>query len=194
VTDSNDDKHDKVSIWMPQSMIDGLDRLRGIIANSGDELSRSEIVRLLISEGARISMGDREKTMREDVYDPAETDERDAEALSRRGRTARNKGASFERKIRRRLNDTLKGFGAKRTLQSRGGKDGPDVWADPFWIETKHGRKPNPRQALGQARRDSDGSGMIPMAVIKDDRKPPFVVMDFDDWLDFVSEWWDSRH
>ena len=35
--------------------------------------------------------------------------------------------------------------------------------------------------------------GGIPVAVIRDDRAAPFAVLQLDDFLDLVREWWEAK-
>ena len=192
---SDDDKHVRASFWITRRMKDGLDRLRDVMSESGDTMSRSEIARLLLAEGARHLMGDHSRTMRECVTDPAaeESEAKRAEAASRRGRNSRRKGANMEREIARQMNERMPGLGARRSLQSRGAQDGADVDCPIFWVECKAGKKPNPRAALEQAMRDAETTGKIPVAVIRDDRRPAFAVLPWEDLLDLMAEWWESR-
>ena len=190
---SDEDKHVRASFWITNRMKDGLDRLRDAMSETGDTMSRSEIARLLLAEGARHLMGDHSRTMRECVTDPAADEAEKAEARSRRGRGARRKGASMEREIARQMNERIPGLGARRSIQSRGAQDGADVECPIFWIEVKAGKKPNPRAALEQAIRDAAATGKIPIAVIRDDRRPAFAVLPWEDLLDLMAEWWESR-
>jgi len=104
-------------------------------------------------------------------------------ALSGRGR--REKGKRGERALATLLRETFPSFAEsiRRGWQSRVGCDDPDVCGLPgFWLECKSGKLPNPRAALQQAKQDAAGRA-IPMAVIRDDRKSPFVVLDLADML-----------
>lgn len=188
----DDRKHVRTSFWIPSAMREGLDRLRDVMSADGDTMSRSELARLLISEGAKQIMGDHSRTMRECVTDPAADDAAKAEERSRRGRGARRKGANMEREIAREMNERIPGLGARRSIQSRGAQDGADVECPIFWIEVKAGKKPNPRAALEQAIRDAAATGKIPIAVIRDDRRPAFAVLPWNDLLDLIAEWWES--
>lgn len=107
------------------------------------------------------------------------------------GASQRRKGHTWEREVARKLRDAMPGCGARRGIQTRhGGGEAADVMLDgPFHIECKAGRKPNIRAALAQAEADCE-RGMMPVAVIKDDRQRPFVVMTLEDWLDLVAENW----
>ena len=105
---------------------------------------------------------------------------------SQRGRWARQKGKRGER-------DLVKLFRkiwpkAKRGWQTRSGRDDPDVVVPYLWIESKFGIKPNPRAALEQAVADSDGTGKLPVAVIRDNGKKAFVVMQLGDFYQMLVE------
>jgi hypothetical protein len=108
------------------------------------------------------------------------------------GASQRRKGHDFERWVARRLRETLPGCEAKRGYQSRGGgAEAADVVSTlPYHIECKRGRKPLVRAALEQAMGDAK-PGMLPMAVIKDDRGKPFVCLDFEDLLEILQENWE---
>jgi hypothetical protein len=99
----------------------------------------------------------------------------------------RTKGATFERWVVR----FLRGFDRwepRRILQSQGGQvAGSDVHWGPYAIECKVGKLPNPRAALKQAEGDAQAD-QVPMAVIKDDRCEPFVVMRLADWVECLGE------
>jgi hypothetical protein len=65
----------------------------------------------------------------------------------------------------------------------------PDVDAGPLWVEAKHRKQVSPGAALEQAQKDA-GKGRVPVAVIKKNRKRPYAVMDLEDFLELVGEWW----
>ncbi len=101
------------------------------------------------------------------------------------GRRSRTKGKRGERELAKLLRETFPSFAEsiRRGWQARVGCDDPDVCGLPgFWLEAKTGKMPNPRAALQQARQDAAGRA-IPLAVIRDDRKPAFVVLDLADML-----------
>ena len=98
----------------------------------------------------------------------------------------RRKGHGFEREIARQLRNIFPG--ARRGLQYQDGEGCPDVTGTPFHVECKRGKKPNPRAALAQSINDAN-KGKVPIVVIRDDRADPFVVLRWDDFLDFVREW-----
>ena len=105
----------------------------------------------------------------------------------------RRKGHNFERAIVHRLREAMPGADIKRGFQCRGGtKEAADVECPVFYVECKVGKMPNPRAALKQAT-DAAPPGRWPIGVIKDDRRPEFVVMRLDDFLDLTHEWWMGR-
>ena len=108
------------------------------------------------------------------------------------GSRSRRKGAKFERDMVHTMRKVMPGCGAKRGFQYRGTSDQPDVDIPYFFIECKHGKKPVVRSALRQAIDNTDGRS--PLAIIKDDREDPFVVMKLDDFLAFVNEWWTNKN
>jgi hypothetical protein len=108
------------------------------------------------------------------------------------GAHSRRKGATFERELVHLFRDAMPGAEVRRGLQSRSGDEVPDVDCPVFWPEAKRGRKPNVRGALKQAI-DAAPQGRIPVAVIRDDRTAPFAVLQLDDFLDLVREWWELR-
>jgi len=96
---------------------------------------------------------------------------------------SRRKGHDFEREMVRAFRELLPNDSSVcRGLQYRDGAEVPDVVTEALHVECKRGRKPNPRAALTQACRDCDDKRK-PIAVIKDDRAEPFVVMG---WATFV--------
>lgn len=96
------------------------------------------------------------------------------------GLFSRMKGKRGERAIAELLRPVF-GAGVKRGWQSRSGRDGSDIEGTPYWIEVKVGKCPNVRAALKQATEATDGR--MPVVVVKDDRREPFVVMRLSDWL-----------
>jgi hypothetical protein len=111
------------------------------------------------------------------------------------GKLSRTKGANYERSLSKLFKEKMHGADIRRGLQFRGASK--DVVADVenpiFWIECKRGIKPSVRGALKQAIADSDKTGKIPLAVIRDDKQPAFCVLLLDDFLEFVGEWWEMR-
>ncbi len=99
---------------------------------------------------------------------------------------SRRKGHNFEREIARELREIFPK--ARRGLQYQDGQQCADVEGTPFHIECKRGVKPNPRAALEQALNDAQ-PGRVPLVIIKDDRKEPFMLMPWADFKDFIIEW-----
>jgi len=106
------------------------------------------------------------------------------------GAASRRKGHTWERAVAAKFREVMPGAEIKRGFQTRGGgAEEADVEMPYFHVECKVGKLPNPRAALAQAVRDRQ-PGKMPIAVVKDDRKPPFVVLHLDDFLDLIGEWW----
>ena len=106
------------------------------------------------------------------------------------GLLSRNKGKVWERAVAAMLRPIF-GSGVKRGWQARAGTDAADVeGCGPFWTECKHHHRVNVQAALEQACAAAP-AGRWPVAVCKDDRRPPLVAMRLDDWLDLVREWKD---
>lgn len=110
------------------------------------------------------------------------------------GAFSRAKGKRGERLTATEIREAIPELaaGVRRGWQSRQGDDDPDVIGLPgFWIEVKKGPKPNVRAALAQATEavekkhhpSSSHPRDVPLAVIRDDRKEPFVAMPWDVFL-----------
>ena len=102
------------------------------------------------------------------------------------GRMQRVKGQVWERAVAALFRAAL-GLGAdvvKRGWQARDGREASDVQGTPFWIECKHQRLCNAQAALRQAEEATDGRP--PVAVCKDNRGAPFVVMRLNAFLALV--------
>lgn len=101
------------------------------------------------------------------------------------GRYQREKGKRWEREVARRMRELFPGDAERihRSRQARTGRDGADVAGLPhgLWPECKVGKRPSPRAALQQAEDDAP-DGAIPLAIVKDDRERPFVVLRLDDF------------
>ena len=107
------------------------------------------------------------------------------------GKSQRTKGHNWEREVARIMREATPGCEAKRGFQTRGGAaEEPDVVHPLYNIECKVGAKPPVRNALVTAV-DTCPPGKWAVAVIKEDRKPPYVVMPMDHWLDLVGEHWE---
>ncbi len=109
------------------------------------------------------------------------------------GILSRRKGARFERDLVHIFAEVFGPENVRRGLQFRDGAECADVIAPGIWIEAKVGKLTNPRAALRQASAASEGKGLWPVAVCKDDRDEPFVTMSLEDFLDLLREWWAVR-
>lgn len=108
------------------------------------------------------------------------------------GASSRRKGIAYERVVARELRDVF-GDDVRRGMQFRDGAEAPDVIAPCFWIECKRGKRTNSIAALKQANEASDGKGLWPIAICKNDNEPATVTMSFEDFLELVREWWSTR-
>ena len=103
------------------------------------------------------------------------------------GKASRDKGQRWEHEVRRRFEAIYPGRTITRGWQAAAGGNAPDVDGTDLWIECKAGKRVNPRAALDQAQKDTDGRPCL--AVIHDDSpgggKPAreWVAMS---WNDFV--------
>lgn len=105
------------------------------------------------------------------------------------GASQRRKGATWERDLATRWR-TRFGFATKRGIgQMRDAAEVSDVDGLPgFWVEAKCGAMPNPRAALAQALAACGDRPLWCVAVVKDDRREPFVTMTLDDFEDVLGE------
>ncbi len=106
------------------------------------------------------------------------------------GRRSRTKGKRWELDVVHRFRAEMPGLEIRRGAQSRGGSEAPDVDVPGLWVECKHGQKVNHRAALAQAIRDAAGTRM-PVAICKDDRSEPIVILRLDDFLALWRVSWD---
>jgi hypothetical protein len=104
-------------------------------------------------------------------------------------RSCGRKGRDFERAITRSLAAVFGREKVRRGIQYSDGRECADVIAPGLWVECKAQRKTNPRAALRQAMRGAAGRAVRPVAVCKDDRRPPVVLMQLGDFLEFLREW-----
>ena len=104
--------------------------------------------------------------------------------MTSRGRGARIKGATFERKLAKYFTENTK-LEAKRGIgQTRkGGSEVSDVDMPIIHVEAKRHKRCNIKAALRQAISDSENKEKLPVAITKDDRQPILVTMLFDDWV-----------
>jgi hypothetical protein len=104
--------------------------------------------------------------------------------MASRGKSARTKGASFERELAKYFTENTS-FIAKRGIgQSRlGGSEVSDVDMPVLHIEAKRHKRCNIKSALKQAIDDANINKKIPVAITKDDRADILVTMRLDDWI-----------
>lgn len=105
----------------------------------------------------------------------------------------RDKGKVGERKLATEIREAFPELAGliRRGWQSRQSDDECDVTGMPgVWFESKFGKKPNARAALAQAIEESEAAvaagkrgRAMPIAVIRDNRKDPFVCMRLDDFF-----------
>lgn len=101
---------------------------------------------------------------------------------------SRAKGARAERSFAKLLREH--GYEAERGCQHSGGKDSPDVKTNMprcHW-EVKFVEKLNLDKALEQSKRDA-GEDEIPLVAHKKSRKPWFVTMEFNEWIEMYKAW-----
>jgi hypothetical protein len=106
---------------------------------------------------------------------------------------ARRKGTDFEREVAKRLAEVFGKTFVQRNVKARKGHSPADVVAPGMWIECKAQRLSNPRKALRQAESGARAEGRWAVAVCKDDRKPPRVMMRFEDFLALLRDWHGRR-
>ena len=113
------------------------------------------------------------------------------------GKAQRLKGANWEREVSRLFLEAMPGCEAKRAIgQYRGGAEAPDVLVPGvFWAECKVGKAPPLMRALNQARADCPkDEGLTPIAIVKQDRHKPVALVDLEDLLEILGEWWELKH
>lgn len=109
------------------------------------------------------------------------------------GRSQREKGKRWEREVARLYREAV-GAGKRTGWHQSHGLEVADVsvpmklghWTG-IWNECKHGKQVNMRAALRQALEVCPPS-QLPIAVCKDDRAEPLVVLRLDDWLKLMAE------
>lgn len=110
------------------------------------------------------------------------------------GARSRRKGATWERELASRWRERFR-LETKRGIgQARNASEVSDVEGLPgFWVEAKVGAMPNPRAALSQAIEACGTRPLWCLAVVKDDRREPFVCMTLDDFEDLLGEWLECK-
>ena len=112
------------------------------------------------------------------------------------GLLSRTKGKVWEREVAALFRAVMPSETIRRGLQSRDGSEAADVEMPFFFPECKHEKKPRPRAALEQAEEAMERGGIkgkVAIAVIKQQRKEPYVVIRLSDFLDLVGEWYQGR-
>ena len=102
---------------------------------------------------------------------------------------SKQKGARFERLLASRFREY--GYQARRTAQYCGNTgDASDVVGLPgIHIEAKHQERMQLYDWMAQAKRDSAGSGKLPVVFHKKNNADILVTMTFDDWMNLYREW-----
>jgi hypothetical protein len=109
------------------------------------------------------------------------------------GPWSHRKGREFEREVAKRLADIFGKRFVRRGVTARTASSPADVVVPSLWIECKAQRRTNPRAALRQATGGGRAEGRWPVAVCKDDRKTPHVMMMLDDFLALLREWHERK-
>lgn len=104
--------------------------------------------------------------------------------MATRGRSARIKGASFERELAKYFNentslDAKRGIGQTRS----GGAEVSDVDIPHVHVEAKRQKRCRIKAAMAQAIEDANVNGKLPVAVTRDDRSDILCTMRLDDWI-----------
>ncbi|HUU35061.1 MAG TPA: hypothetical protein VMW48_13445 [Vicinamibacterales bacterium] len=101
----------------------------------------------------------------------------------------RIKGQRWEQEVARCMRDCLPGAGVYTGRQSGAYDSVPDIIAGPFAVECKVGaRPPSAHSVITQA---SEHCGdLVPIGVVKHDRRPPYVVIGLADFERIIGDWW----
>lgn len=104
--------------------------------------------------------------------------------MATRGRSARIKGATFERELAKYFTDNTP-LEAKRGIgQTRcGGSEVSDVDIPYVHVEAKRQKRCRIKAAMEQAIADANVNGKLPVAVTRDDRADILCTMRLDDWI-----------
>lgn len=104
------------------------------------------------------------------------------------GRSQRDKGKRGERELARVLSSY--GYDCHRGQQNRGGGDSPDVVGlDGVHVECKRVEALNVEKAMEQARRDSEGSGNLPVVMHRKNGEPWKATCDLSTFMLLYSAW-----
>lgn len=102
---------------------------------------------------------------------------------------SRQKGARFERMLASKFREY--GYKARRTAQYCGNTgDASDVVGLPgLHIEAKHQERMCLYEWMSQAKRDSEGTGLLPAVFHKKNNAPILVTMELEDFMNLYREW-----
>ena len=102
---------------------------------------------------------------------------------------SKQKGARFERHLASRFREY--GYEARRTAQYCGNTgDASDVVGlNGLHIEAKHQEQMRLYEWMAQAKRDSAGTGKLPVVFHKKNNAEILVTMTLDDWFNLYREW-----
>jgi Holliday junction resolvase len=102
---------------------------------------------------------------------------------------SKQKGARFERSLASRFKEY--GYEARRTAQYCGNTgDASDVVGLPgIHIEAKHQERMQLYEWMAQAKRDSEGSGKLPVVFHKKNNAEILVTMEFEAFMALYNEW-----
>lgn len=103
---------------------------------------------------------------------------------SQRGKSARLKGKTFERKVANILTD--RGIDSRRSVQFNGAFDYDLTTEVPFNFECKAVESLNIYNAMEQSQADAKKDGYIPTVVHKKNNKPILVTMEFQNFIDIL--------
>lgn len=114
--------------------------------------------------------------------------------MATRGRSARIKGASFERELAKYFTENTK-LDAKRGIgQTRsGGTEVSDVDIPIVHVEAKRQKRCRIKAAMAQAIEDANVNGKIPVAITRDDRADILCTMRLDDWIKLFNAFVDEE-
>ena len=109
------------------------------------------------------------------------------------GKMQRDKGCRWERAVAAMFREALPGEDIRRGWQARSGSDEPDVIVPGWWVEAKVGKAPPLMRALRQAQEAAEGDALkrTPIAVVKQDRCEPVVLLALDDFLALLGDWYE---
>jgi Holliday junction resolvase len=106
---------------------------------------------------------------------------------------SKQKGARFERSLASKFKEY--GYEARRTAQYCGNTgDASDVVGLPgIHIEAKHQERMQLYDWMDQAKRDSEGTGNMPVVFHKKNNAEILVTMRFEDWMQIYNEWQNAQ-